>query len=108
VTALAMLGETERAHEWARRAVLFDPDNIRLHYNLACSMVTLGDPPAACDLLDRIIDKVSAGYLRWMATDSDLDAIRSDPRFIAIMARGAARFPQGTPTGAPEKPLVNT
>ena len=109
VTALSLLGETERAHEWARRAVLFDPDNIRLHYNLACSMVTLGDPQAACDLLDGIIDKVSAGYLRWMAADSDLDPIRSDPRFIAIMARGAARFSGATPALAPDtKPLVNT
>jgi adenylate cyclase len=108
VTALALLGEAERAHEWARRAVLFDPDNIRLHYNLACSMVTLGDPQAACDLLDRIIDKVSAGYLRWMAADSDLDPIRTDPRFVAIMARGAARFSGATPTPASDKPLVNS
>jgi adenylate cyclase len=108
VTALALLGENERAHEWARRAVLFDPENLRLHYNLACCMVTLGDTQAACDLLDGIIDKVSEGWLRWLSADNDLDPIRDDPRFIAIMARGAARFSGATPTPASDKPLVNT
>ena len=92
VTSLAVLGETERARGWARRAVLFDPDNVRLHYNLACSMAGLGDPEAACDLLDGIIDKVSEGWTHWMEADNSLDPIRGDPRFIAIMARGAARF----------------
>ena len=92
VTSLAVLGETERARGWARRAVLFDPDNVRLHYNLACSMAGLGDPEAACDLLDGIVDKVSEGWLHWIEADNSLDPIRGDPRFIAIMARGAARF----------------
>ena len=92
VTSLAVLGETERARGWARRAVLFDPDNVRLHYNLACSMAGLGDPEAACDLLDGIVDKVSEGWTHWMEADNSLDPIRGDPRFIAIMARGAARF----------------
>ena len=107
VTALAVLGETERALEWARRAVLFDPDNVRLHYNLACSMAGLGDPEAACDLLEGIIDKVSEGWIHWIEADNSLDPIRGDPRFIAIMARGAARFSsEAAPT--PGKPLVNT
>jgi adenylate cyclase len=91
VTALADLGDVDRARDWARRAVLFDPDNIRLHYNLACGMAELGDAEAACDLLDGIIDKVSASWLLWMEADNSLDRIRNHPRFVAVMARGAAR-----------------
>jgi adenylate cyclase len=100
VIALADLGETERAHEWAKRAVLFDPDNTRLQYNLACGMVILGDLEFACELLEGIIDKISAGYVRWMQTDNSLDPLRAHPRFIAALARGAARFPQEQPEAA--------
>jgi hypothetical protein len=55
-------------------------------------MAGLGDPEAACDLLDGIIDKVSEGWIHWIEADNSLDPIRGDPRFIAIMAHGAARF----------------
>jgi adenylate cyclase len=91
VTALAELGEAERAREWTRRAVLFDPDNIRLHYNLACGLAGLGDAEAACDLLDDVIDKVAGSWTRWMQTDNSLDPIRDHPRFVAVMTRAAAR-----------------
>ena len=92
VTALAELGDVDRARDWARRAVLFDPDNTRLHYNLGCGMAELGDAEAACDLLEGIIDKVSASWLLWMDADNSLDLIREHPRFVALMARGAARL----------------
>ena len=92
VTSLAELGDVDRARDWARRAMLFDPDNMRLHYNLACGLAGLGDAEAACDLLDGIIDKVSASWLLWMEADNSLDLIRHQPRFVAVMARGAARF----------------
>ena len=49
---LAFLGETERARHWAARALLIDPENLTLRYNLACSMVVnLHDPEAALDML---------------------------------------------------------
>ena len=87
VTSLVELGEVDRAREWTRRAVLFDPDNTRLHYNLGCAMATLGDADAACDLLDGVIDIVSASWLLWLNVDNDLDPIRDHPRFMALMAK---------------------
>jgi adenylate cyclase len=92
VGALVDLGEADRAREWTRRAVLFDPDNARLHYNLACGLAGLGDVAGACDLLDGIVDRITAGWFRWMEADNGLDGIRDDPRFKAILARGYARF----------------
>ena len=91
VNALADLGETERAREWAKRAVLFDPDNARLHYNLACAMAKL-DAEAACDLLDGISARINRGWHGWMEVDNSLDPIREHPRFKAFHAGVAARL----------------
>jgi tetratricopeptide (TPR) repeat protein len=90
--ALASLGFAERAREWTRRALLFDPDNRRMHYNLACAMATLNDVDMAAELIEPLIDKVSDGFLRWMQADNSLDAIRQHPRFAAVMERAARRF----------------
>jgi adenylate cyclase len=94
-TALAELGEADRARQWTRWAVLFDPDNLRLRYNLACALVGLGDAEGACDLLDVVIDNVSGGWLGWVELDNSLDPIRDHPRFIALMVRARARAARG-------------
>ncbi|MDB5432763.1 MAG: Adenylate cyclase [Caulobacter sp.] len=92
VSAFVDLGEVDRAREWAKRAVLYDPTDLRMHYNLACGMASIPDPDAACDLLEAIIDKVDAGWLDWIDADNSLDPIRGNPRFEAIIARSRARF----------------
>ena len=38
-SCLLYLGKPERARDWARRAVLIDPDNMIMRYNLACDLV---------------------------------------------------------------------
>ncbi|MDB5432764.1 MAG: hypothetical protein JWP35_3880 [Caulobacter sp.] len=90
--ALAELGEFDRARYWARRGMLFCPEDIRLHYNMACGMVSLGDLGTACDLLDSVIDRLTGAWMRWLETDSDFDPLRGTPRFDAILARGQARI----------------
>jgi adenylate cyclase len=92
VTSLASLGHAARAREWARRALLFDPDNRRLQYNLACAMASLKDGEATADLLEPLIDKVSLGYLRWMQNDNSLDPVRQYHRFASLMERAAGRL----------------
>jgi adenylate cyclase len=92
VASLAGLGQADRAREWTRRALLFDPDNARLHYNLACAMATLQDADTAVDLIEPWIDKVSTGWLLWMQRDNSLDPIREHARFVALMERGARRL----------------
>jgi adenylate cyclase len=92
VTSLAGLGEADRARDWTARALLFDPDNARLHYNLACAMARLRDADTAVDLIEPWIDRVSQGWVLWMQQDNSLDPIREHPRFVALMARGARRF----------------
>jgi adenylate cyclase len=98
VSLLAGLAQADRAREWTRRALLFDPDNARLHYNLACAMSKLEDADAAVDLIEPWIDRVSQGWLLWMQKDYDLDPIWNHPRFVALMERGARRLAASKPT----------
>jgi adenylate cyclase len=92
VNSLAGLGDAERAREWTRRALLFDPDNARLHYNLACAMAKLRDVDAAVELIEPWIDRITPGWVLWMQKDNSLDPIRDHPRFVALMERGARRL----------------
>jgi len=97
VTALAVLGEADRAREWTKRAILFDPDNVRLHYNLACAMAKLGDADAAIDLLEGVAAKVNATWLAWMSVDSSLDPLRTHARFRAMLETAQTRLAQAQP-----------
>jgi adenylate cyclase len=93
VGALAVLGEAERAKEWAERALLLDPDNMNLRYNFACSLVTdLNDFEAALDLLGPRFETMPIEVLNWVRTDPDLDPIRDHPRFKAMLAAAEARL----------------
>jgi adenylate cyclase len=95
VGALAILGEAERAREWAERALLLDPDNVNLRYNLACSLIThLHDVEAALDMLRQRFEEMPIEVLNWVKTDPDLDPVRDHPRFKAMLAAAEARLAQ--------------
>jgi adenylate cyclase len=79
--------------------MLFDPDNMRMLYNIACAMSGLRDVDAACDILNRVVTEVNAGWLTWMETDTSLDPIRSAPRFIALLEKAKARWPAAERSG---------
>ncbi len=89
---LARLGELDRSREWASRAILLDPDNVNLHFNYACAMARSGETDTALEALERIINNVSAGTLKWMRTDTDFNSIRDDPRFVMMLSKAEARF----------------
>jgi adenylate cyclase len=92
VSALATLREVDRAREWAERAVLLDPHNTNLTYNLACSMAKMGELDQAIALLTPVFQVAQAQNLNWFKVDSDLDPIRDDPRFKAMLAQAEARL----------------
>lgn len=84
--ALVALGEREKGLDWARKARSMDPDDPMLLYNLGCIHALAADPEESLDCLER----AAAGGLSqkdWFIHDGDLDAIRSHPRFQALMAR---------------------
>jgi len=84
--ALVALGENDRAREWLSRALAIDPHDIWTQYNAACVYTHLGDIERALDVLERV--PPHAGYeLKhgWIKHDSDLDPLRSHPRFQKIL-----------------------
>ena len=96
VSALVALGEAERAREWTERAILLDPDNINLLYNLGCNMVSLRDFDKALELLAQVFARAQPQNLNWFRVDTSLDPIRGEPRFQAMVAAVEARL-QGAP-----------
>ncbi len=102
-SCLLSLGETDRAREWARRAVLIDPDNMTMRYNLACDLViNLGDLDLALEMLAPVCRRCGREQVDWMRTDPDLHALREDPRLRKMIADAEARLAAtGDRTAAP-------
>ncbi|HXU99898.1 MAG TPA: TIR domain-containing protein [Caulobacteraceae bacterium] len=90
--ALAVLGEVERCRGWMDRALLLDPDNALTRYNFACSLSSqLGDLDGAVEMLDPVFANISPGLLNAARSDPDLDPLRGDSRFQAMLAAAEAR-----------------
>jgi adenylate cyclase len=85
--ALAVLGEGDRAREWMKRALLIDPENILMRYNFGCALsVNLHDADGAIEMLRPVIESRAKRFIDAAATDPDLDPIREDARFKAMIA----------------------
>lgn len=80
------LGRIQRGLEVDREIVRRDPRNPTAHYNLACSLALSAEPDAAFGALDKAIE---LGYddADYLEQDPDLEDLRGDPRFPAVVAR---------------------
>ncbi|HXZ68509.1 MAG TPA: TIR domain-containing protein [Alphaproteobacteria bacterium] len=92
VTALAALGEIERAKEWTERALLFDPDNVNMQYNIACTFSKSRETDAALGMLEPLFAAMQVEALNWAKVDPDLNNLREDARYKAMVARAEARL----------------
>ena len=86
--ALATLGDTGRARQWAKRAVAMDPDDSAVLYNVACAYAILHLSDSAIDCLEQAVTN-GFGHWQWIEHDSDLDSLREHPRFKALLAQQA-------------------
>ena len=101
-SALTVFGENERARDWVARALLLDPDNLTVRYNLACSLACeLNDPEAAIEAIQPYLERTSSVTLiRHLEVDPDLDPIRTDPRFVDMLADAKQRLGIAPPAAA--------
>lgn len=92
--ALARLGEDQRAKDWIDRALLLDPDNILMRYNLGCALVTdLNDYCRAIEVMGPYFQRtLSTAQILHADVDPDLDPIRGEPDFKAMVADAKERL----------------
>jgi serine/threonine protein kinase/Flp pilus assembly protein TadD len=82
---LARLGDYAKSYDWARRALAIDPEETSILYNVACVYAILGKTEDAFACLSKVTQQ-GTFYKNWAAKDSDLDNLRSDPRFHALLS----------------------
>ena len=93
VSALATLGEGERAKAGIERALLIDPDNFNMRYNFACTLsICLKDKDAALAMLAPLFETISDAFLPYAKADPDLELLHDDPRYRAMIAAAEARL----------------
>jgi tetratricopeptide (TPR) repeat protein len=83
--ALVALGDRQRGLEWARAARALDPDEPMLLYNLGCIYAMAGEREEALDCLERAARAGGIAQKEWYENDSNLDSVRDDPRFQAML-----------------------
>jgi adenylate cyclase len=91
--SLAALGDGERAKEWIGRALLMDPDNLTMRWNLVCALsLYLRDHDGAIQLLASFADRIPPPMVKYLRLDTDLDPLREDRRFEALVVREEQRI----------------
>ena len=78
-------------------AARIDSTDPRTTYNLACCYSALGETEKALEFLELSIKGGRPVHmLEWAMTDPDLDPVRADPHFKALLAywRKSTQIPQ--------------
>jgi len=83
---LARKGNPEKGYDWAGRALSIDSEEPSILYNVACVYALLGKTEDALECLAKVTKEHGTFFKNWAAKDSDLDSLRSDPRFHALLS----------------------
>lgn len=83
--ALLRLGHREEALRWIQTSIDKAPMDSIVQYNAACFYALAGEQDKALDCLQNCLIKVGNISREWLEHDSDLDGLRSHPRFEKII-----------------------
>ena len=86
--SLCRTGDRERGLEWAARAVSIDSDDAGVSYNVACLYALEGEIDRALECLTQAV-RSGFGNPEWLTHDPDLDNLRGDARFQALVKASA-------------------
>jgi adenylate cyclase len=90
--AFSVLGQLDRAREYIDRALLLDPDNLYMRYNLAWPLLAyFKDSDATIEMIEPALAKAGRNLVRLAASDPNLDGLRDDQRFQEMLSSAAAR-----------------
>ena len=82
--ALIQAGQRDRALEWTQRTLAIDSEDPAVLYNIACTYAMLDMTEESITCLEKAL-RQGEWYKAWAEHDSDLDSIRSHPRFQALL-----------------------
>jgi adenylate cyclase len=101
--ALAAMGEGDRAKARMERALLIDPDNINMRYNFGCALcVYLKDKEAALEMMGPVYETITETFMPYAKADPDLELLRDEPRYVAMVAAAEARLAKANDPQATE------
>ena len=90
--SFSAVGQLDRAREWIERAMLLDPDNLYMRYNLAWPLlVFFKEKDAALEMLEPAFERAGRNLISLAEADRNLDSLRDDPRFQEMLARARKR-----------------
>jgi Flp pilus assembly protein TadD len=84
--ALARAGRNKEGKREAAKATELNPSDPLMLYNTACFYAKIGEKRLA---LDSLKNSILAGfeYYEWIRHDPDLDSIRNEPEYIALIEK---------------------
>ena len=84
VGGLAVLGEREKAMQFAQRSLALDGENPDTLYNVACGYAVIGETDLSLDCLERASMR-GMTIAEWAENDSDLESLHALPRFRELI-----------------------
>ena len=84
--SLIVVGESEVAEQWLKRALEIDPDDSVVLYNVACNYAILGNIDTSLNYLEQAVENGTVS-VAWMRNDEDLKNLRGHPRYEELLQK---------------------